>query len=49
MVLAGVRCEPGDEVIRARAEHPGGLYPVYLMKQRYCHARPHARHRLEAA
>lgn len=35
MALAGVRCEPGDEVITARSEHPGGLYPVYLMKQRY--------------
>jgi L-cysteine/cystine lyase len=35
MVLAGVRCEPDDEVVTASTEHPGGLYPVYLMKQRY--------------
>jgi L-cysteine/cystine lyase len=35
IALAGMRWEPGDEVITATTEHPGGLYPVYLLKGRY--------------
>lgn len=35
MALMGLDWGPGDEVVTATTEHPGGLYPVYLLKQRY--------------
>lgn len=35
IALAGMRWERGDEVVTSTTEHPGGLYPVYLLKQRY--------------
>lgn len=33
--LMGLDWRPGDEIITSRAEHPGVLYPVYLLRQRY--------------
>lgn len=35
VALMGLDWRPGDEVISAVSEHPGGLYPIYLLKQRY--------------
>lgn len=35
IALMGLNWGPGDEVITARTEHPGGLYPVYLLRQRW--------------
>lgn len=35
MALMGLDWRSGDEVITSVSEHPGGLYPVYLLKQRY--------------
>ncbi len=35
IALMGLRWQPGDEVVTSVAEHPGGLYPVYLLHQRY--------------
>jgi len=35
IALMGIRWQPGDEVVTSVAEHPGGLYPLYLLHQRY--------------
>lgn len=35
VALLGLDWQPGDEVITATTEHPGGLNPVYLLRQRY--------------
>lgn len=35
IALMGLHWQPGDEVVTSVAEHPGGLYPVYLLHQRY--------------
>lgn len=35
IALMGLRWQQGDEVVTSVAEHPGGLYPVYLLHQRY--------------
>lgn len=35
MALMGLEWRPGDEVISSVSEHPGGLYPIYLLRQRY--------------
>ena len=35
IALMGLDWRPGDEVVTASTEHPGGLYPVYLLHQRY--------------
>lgn len=35
IALMGLNWQPGDEAITATTEHPGGLYPLYLLKQRY--------------
>jgi len=35
IALMGLDWQRGDEVITAATEHPGGLYPVYLLRQRY--------------
>lgn len=35
IALAGLPWERGDEVITATTEHPGGLYPLYLLKHRH--------------
>lgn len=35
MALMGLDWRPGDEVISSVSEHPGGLYPIYLLRQRY--------------
>lgn len=35
IALMGLDWHPGDEVVTATTEHPGGLYPVYLLRQRY--------------
>jgi L-cysteine/cystine lyase len=35
IALMGLRWQPGDEVVTSVAEHPGGLYPAYLLRQRY--------------
>lgn len=35
IAIMGVDWQPGDEVITATTEHPGGLYPTYLLKQRH--------------
>jgi len=35
IALSGINWERGDEVISATTEHPGGLYPLYLLKNRY--------------
>ena len=35
IALMGLRWQQGDEIVTSVAEHPGGLYPVYLLHQRY--------------
>lgn len=35
IVISGMSWARGDEVISAATEHPGGLYPLYLLKNRY--------------
>ena len=35
IAVMGLDWRPGDEVITSRYEHPGGLYPAYLLRQRY--------------
>jgi L-cysteine/cystine lyase len=30
----GIEWEPGDEIVTTSIEHPGGLYPTYVVKQR---------------
>ncbi len=35
IALMGLRWQAGDEVVTASTEHPGGLYPTYLLHQRY--------------
>ena len=35
IALMGLDWRPGDEVITAHLEHPGGLYPLYVLKQRF--------------
>ena len=35
IALMGIDWRPGDEVITSRAEHPGVLYPIYLLRQRF--------------
>ncbi len=35
IAVAGLDWQRGDEVVCSRTEHPGGLYPAYLLKQRY--------------
>jgi L-cysteine/cystine lyase len=35
IALMGLDWQRGDEVVTSRLEHPGGLYPVLLLRQRY--------------
>ncbi|HEX5441345.1 MAG TPA: aminotransferase class V-fold PLP-dependent enzyme, partial [Ktedonobacterales bacterium] len=35
IALMGLRWQQGDEIVTSVAEHPGGLYPAYLLHQRY--------------
>ncbi len=35
IALMGIDWRPGDEIVTATTEHPGVLYPVYLLHQRY--------------
>jgi len=35
IALMGLNWQPGDEVISATTEHSGGLYPLFLLEQRY--------------
>lgn len=35
LAVAGLPWKQGDEVISTRAEHPGGLLPLYALKDRY--------------
>ena len=35
IALMGLNWQRGDEVVTAATEHPGGLHPAYLLKQRY--------------
>ncbi|MGE5333906.1 MAG: aminotransferase class V-fold PLP-dependent enzyme [Nitrososphaerota archaeon] len=35
IALMGLGWQQGDEVVTSAVEHPGGLYPVYLLHQRY--------------
>lgn len=35
IALMGLTWRPGDEVVTSRLEHPGGLYPLYILKQRF--------------
>lgn len=35
IALMGLDWQRGDEVVTATTEHPGGLYPTYLLHQRY--------------
>ncbi|HEX5506205.1 MAG TPA: aminotransferase class V-fold PLP-dependent enzyme [Thermomicrobiales bacterium] len=35
IALMGLDWRPGDELVTSRTEHPGGLYPSYLIKQRH--------------
>lgn len=35
IALMGLDWRPGDEIITSRAEHPGILFPAYLLRQRY--------------
>jgi L-cysteine/cystine lyase len=35
IALMGLDWRPGDEVVSATAEHPGGLYPLYLLRDRF--------------
>ncbi len=35
IAVMGLRWQQGDEIVTSVAEHPGGLYPAYLLHQRY--------------
>ena len=35
IALFGLDWAPGDEVVSATTEHPGGLHPLFVLKQRY--------------
>jgi len=35
IALMGLRWQHGDEIATSVLEHPGGLYPAYLLHQRY--------------
>jgi L-cysteine/cystine lyase len=35
IAIHGLVWQPGDEVITTNLEHPGGLLPVYVLRQRY--------------
>ncbi|BDG60737.1 aminotransferase class V-fold PLP-dependent enzyme [Caldinitratiruptor microaerophilus] len=35
LALLSLRWRPGDEVITATTEHPGGLFPVHVLRRRY--------------
>lgn len=35
LALLSLRWRPGDEVITATTEHPGGLFPVHVLRHRY--------------
>src|SRR5689334_810733 len=35
IALMGLRWQQGDEIVTSVLEHPGGLYPAYLLHQRY--------------
>lgn len=35
IALLGLDWRPGDEVVTSWLEHPGGLYPLYILKQRF--------------
>ncbi|HEX6816837.1 MAG TPA: aminotransferase class V-fold PLP-dependent enzyme [Ktedonobacterales bacterium] len=35
IALMGLDWRPGDEAITSWLEHPGGLYPLYLLRQRF--------------
>jgi L-cysteine/cystine lyase len=35
IALMGLNWRKGDEVVTAPLEHPGGLYPLYILKQRF--------------
>ncbi len=35
IAIHGLNWQPGDEVITTNLEHPGGLLPVYVLRQRY--------------
>src|SRR5215469_3128149 len=35
IAVMGLAWQRGDEVVTATTEHPGGLYPAYLLHQRY--------------
>ena len=35
IALMGLDWQRGDELVTATTEHPGGLHPAYLLKQRY--------------
>ena len=35
IALLGLSWQPGDEVVTARLEHPGGLHPLYILRQRF--------------
>jgi L-cysteine/cystine lyase len=35
IALMGIDWRPGDEVVTSTTEHPGVLYPIYLLHQRY--------------
>ncbi len=35
IIVHGLSWQPGDEIITTNCEHPGGLLPLYLLRQRY--------------
>jgi L-cysteine/cystine lyase len=35
IALMGLDWQHGDEVVTSKTEHPGGLYPLYVLHQRY--------------
>ncbi len=35
IALMGLDWRPGDEIVSAETEHPGGLHPAYVLHQRY--------------
>src|SRR5581483_6598389 len=35
IALMGLDWQRGDEVVTSKTEHPGGLYPLYVLHQRY--------------
>ncbi len=35
IVVHGLSWQPGDEIITTNCEHPGGLLPLYVLRQRY--------------